>query len=203
MRQENRKSEIQWTQESLRDECICAVCLEPFASPISLYCGHAFDRECLVKGLMQRDQDQPAWMCPICRQTEVPRAIAWQPKNQLLQKITHYLYASEVEHKKLLEREERHEHLFLERQAKYPMKPGTKNARTGSPFLRARSLPLRVGRILTLGVDALYLPWNAVYGPAGVQSEEEVPVSTTLNWSIVAILVFFLLLSLVIDKIVG
>ncbi|RQM19043.1 hypothetical protein B5M09_010305 [Aphanomyces astaci] len=61
------------------DDFICAVCLEPFASPITLYCGHTFDRECLVNLV-----GKP---CPMCRQGEIRPDVVVQPKNQVMYRL--------------------------------------------------------------------------------------------------------------------
>lgn len=43
------------------EACICAVCQDVFVEPVTLKCGHSFDRRCLVGHLeLRRD-------CPLCR----------------------------------------------------------------------------------------------------------------------------------------
>ena len=44
-----------------QDHLLCAVCLDVFAEPVSLACGHTFCRHCLAASL------ELAALCPTCR----------------------------------------------------------------------------------------------------------------------------------------
>ncbi|OQS05036.1 hypothetical protein THRCLA_02772 [Thraustotheca clavata] len=150
------------------EDLTCAICLEPFASPVALYCGHCFDRECL-NGLV----GEP---CPICRQAQVPANVNVQPKNALIFQAALSLHPTIVA--AIVAREVEHERLRLARLASYP-KPNIRTRRTTSP-------DVNVSWGSVVFVQALSFPWDAIFGPAGLQDdEEETPESCVLSWSIV------------------
>ncbi|OQR83174.1 hypothetical protein ACHHYP_15004 [Achlya hypogyna] len=49
------------------DEVTCAICLDIFSSPITLPCGHTFDRACFVEVATRTAKDDSSIPCPVCR----------------------------------------------------------------------------------------------------------------------------------------
>lgn len=43
------------------ESCVCAICQDVFVEPVTLPCGHSFDRRCLLSHLELRSD------CPLCR----------------------------------------------------------------------------------------------------------------------------------------
>lgn len=43
------------------ESCVCSICQDVFVEPVSLPCGHSFDRRCLLRHLDLRSD------CPLCR----------------------------------------------------------------------------------------------------------------------------------------
>ncbi|OQR85000.1 hypothetical protein ACHHYP_12473 [Achlya hypogyna] len=149
------------------EDLTCAVCLEPFASPVSLYCGHTFDRECLVELV-----DSP---CPICRQSLVLANVALQPKNALIQQVVIAFHSAGSA--AILTREIEHEQLRLARVAMAPKSVARSATR------RMPEVSVSWGSVVFF--QAMSFPWDAIFGPAGLQEEEETPESCALSWSIV------------------
>ncbi|KAH9114942.1 hypothetical protein LEN26_004310 [Aphanomyces euteiches] len=148
------------------EDLTCAVCLEPLASPITLYCGHTFDRECLVHLV--------AKSCPMCRQCEIKPDVIVQPKNQLVYKIVLSMWSNASD--EIARRGADHEHVRLKRLATFVQTPKKLSV--------VRVLSVQWGRIV-LVFHSLSFPWNAVYGPEGIHEDEEIPCCTQF-WSSIA-----------------
>ncbi|KAF0719702.1 Aste57867_868 [Aphanomyces stellatus] len=197
---DNRAIEYKGSMEALQgstvqsptmapEDVTCAICLEPFASPVTLYCGHTFDRyvhvslssavtgsdahwstrrECLVNMV-----EKP---CPVCRQGEIQHDVVVQPKNQIVCTAVKFIcsHASDAIEARGLG----HEHARLTRLATYvPAKSST------STSMR-HTVSLHWGRFL-LASQSLVLPWSAMYGPSGIQDDEaEIPCCLQFcSWS--------------------
>ncbi|RHY96273.1 hypothetical protein DYB35_005396 [Aphanomyces astaci] len=138
------------------DDFICAVCLEPFASPITLYCGHTFDRECLVNLV-----GKP---CPMCRQGEIRPDVVVQPKNQVMYRLVLSTCANSSD--VIASRGIGHEHARLTRLATY-VRPKSPSASA----LARRTISVHWGH-LVLVFHSLSFPWSAMYGPAGFTDDD-------------------------------
>ncbi|EQC25888.1 hypothetical protein SDRG_16260 [Saprolegnia diclina VS20] len=165
------------------EDVTCAVCLEPFASPVSLYCGHSFDRECLLELV-----GSP---CPICRQSLVLANVALQPKNSLIQQAVRAFFSSNAMGRVLVEaREADHEERRVARLA--APKPVVRSTSSGR---RSPTPDVSVSWGSVVFFQALSFPWDAVFGPAGLDDEDETPESCALSWSVVFMFVCCFLLS--------
>lgn len=49
-------------EDSINDELQCAICTQPYHSPVSLHCNHIFCQSCITTWIHQNSS------CPICRQ---------------------------------------------------------------------------------------------------------------------------------------
>ncbi|XP_062903910.1 zinc-binding protein A33-like isoform X2 [Mobula hypostoma] len=65
--------------ESLTDEAICSVCLDFFADPVSLECGHNFCRSCITRYWEREERNS----CPECRELFANRTlrVSWALAN--------------------------------------------------------------------------------------------------------------------------
>uniref|UniRef100_A0A8U8C249 Uncharacterized protein n=1 Tax=Geospiza parvula TaxID=87175 RepID=A0A8U8C249_GEOPR len=66
--------------ETLQEEAICAICLDYFADPVSIGCGHNFCRGCISR-LWARGGGPAAFTCPQCRKSFSQRS--FRPNLQL------------------------------------------------------------------------------------------------------------------------
>ncbi|ETW04419.1 hypothetical protein H310_04698 [Aphanomyces invadans] len=171
------------------DDLTCAVCLEPFASPVTLYCGHTFDRECLVDLV-----DKP---CPMCRQGTIRQDVVVQPKNQVMYRLV--LSACVTSSDAILQRGSGHEHARLTRLATYvrPKSPSSVSS------IARRTVSVHWGR-LVLVFHSLSFPWSAMYGPAGLADDDEpesIPCcSQFCSWSIAFTLIASYALSMILSQ---
>ncbi|XP_078497927.1 E3 ubiquitin-protein ligase TRIM39-like [Lissotriton helveticus] len=64
--------------ENLQEEATCSICLEWFADPVTIGCGHNFCRSCITQTWEGRDGNYP---CPQCRATSTGKNL--RPNKQL------------------------------------------------------------------------------------------------------------------------
>ncbi|NWW98278.1 TRI27 protein, partial [Caloenas nicobarica] len=55
--------------QTLQEEAICAICLDYFADPVSIGCGHNFCRGCIARLWDDGAPRPPPFTCPQCRKT--------------------------------------------------------------------------------------------------------------------------------------
>ncbi|OBS76166.1 hypothetical protein A6R68_17381 [Neotoma lepida] len=74
--------------QSLREEAVCAICLDYFTDPVSIGCGHNFCRGCVTRLWGQEDEQD--------REQPVPRARGQPaPRVQIVREVVYHRYLEE------------------------------------------------------------------------------------------------------------
>ncbi|KAI5614181.1 finTRIM family, member 16 [Silurus asotus] len=91
---QRKVQELKQTVDTIKDQFICAVCLDLLKDPVTIPCGHSYCKGC-INGFWNQEDIKSIYSCPQCRETFTPRPVL--RRNNMLAEVVEKLKKTELQ----------------------------------------------------------------------------------------------------------